>query len=181
MKTNYKKIAKLLTLLLTSIMIATVSADVYDNLFLSANVGVEGLYLVWDKTGIDSGITADIYGAYCTLSGLKAPQGGSRTYSKAIGLNNTGGSATTFDIEVVDVTGSGTTDLDYIFVEIYDGDTLKGTLTVWQGGSKGTTPVSGLIINAGGAWRLQWKIAWKETADTSDAVTVSLKITTPSP
>jgi hypothetical protein len=180
MKTNYKKIAKLLTLLATSMLIATVSAAIYDNLFLNAEVGVEGLYLVWDKTGIDSGITADIYGAYCTLSGLKAPQGGSRTYSKAIGLNNTGGTETTFDIEVVDVTGSGTSDLDYIFIVIYDGTTLKGNLTVWENGAKVTSPETGLSIGAGAAWRLEWHIAWKSSADTSDSVTVSLKVTTPS-
>jgi hypothetical protein len=143
---------------------------------------VEGLTLVWDDTGIDSGLSANIQGAYCTLSGLKAPQGGNRTYSKAIGLNNTGGTGTTFDIEVVDVTGSGTDDLDYIFVEIYDGsNVLQGNLTVWEGGQKGTTPVTDLTIGANAAWRLQWKIAWKSTADTSDAVTVSLKVTTPSP
>jgi len=181
MKTNYKKIAKLLTLLAISMLIATVSATIYDSLFLSASVGVEGLYLVWDDTGIDTGLSAHIQGAYCTLTGLKAPQGGNRTYSKAIGLNNTGGTDTTFDIEVVDVTGDGTGDLNYIFIEIYDGSTLKGNLTVWEGGHKGTTPVSDLSINANGAWRLQWTIAWKASADTNDAVTVSLKVTTPSP
>ncbi|MBX5321632.1 MAG: hypothetical protein QHH12_03075 [Candidatus Bathyarchaeota archaeon] len=167
---------------MTSVLIATVSAAIYDSLFLSAGVGVEGLSLVWDDTDIDSGLSATIQGAYCTLSGLKAPQGGNRTYTKAIGLKNTGGTSTTFDIEVVDVTGSGTTDLDYIFVEIYNGsDTLQGNLTVWENGAKGTTPVTDLTISAGDARRLQWKIAWKATADTSDTVTVSLKVTTPSP
>ena len=182
MKPNIKKTLKLATLLMTSVLIATVSAATYDSLFLSADVGVEGLTLVWDDTGIDSGLSANIQGAYCTLTGLKAPQGGNRTYTKAIGLNNTGGSATTFDIEVVDVTGSGTTHLNYIFVEIYDeSDALQGNLTVWENGAKGTTPVPNLSIGAGAAWRLQWEIAWKTSASTDDSVTVSLKITTPSP
>jgi len=180
MKTNYKKIIKLSTLLVTSMLIATVSAAIYDSLFLSAGVGVEGLYLVWDATDIDSGLSANIQGAYCTLSGLKAPQGGNRTYSKAIGLNNTGGTSTTFDIGVVDVTGDGTGDLNYIFIEIYDGSTLKGNLTVWEDGQKGTN-VQDLSIDANDTWRLQWTIAWKATADTNDDVTVSLKVTTPSP
>jgi hypothetical protein len=182
MKTNYKKIIKLSTLLVTSVLIATVSATIYDSLFLSAEVGVEGLYLVWDDTGIDSGLSADIKGAYCTIYGLKAPQGGNRTYSKAIGIKNTHSSdSITFDIEVVDVTGGGTSDLNYIFVEIYDDTILKGNLTVWQNGAKGTTPVTNLEITAGDSWRLQWKIAWKPSADTNDYVTVSLKVTTPSP
>lgn len=180
MKTNIKKIVKLLTLLAISMLIATVSATIYDSLFLSAQVGVEGLTLVWDDTGIDSGLSADIQGAYCTLTGLKAPQGGNRTYSKAIGLNNTG-AATTFDIEVVDVTGASTNHLDYIFIVIYDGTTFKGNLTVWENNAKGTQPVENLSIGAGAAWRLEWHIAWQTSAQTTDSVTVSLKVTTPSP
>jgi hypothetical protein len=179
MKLNYKKSLKLLTLLVTALLIATVSAEVYNYLSLSAIVGVEGLTLVWDNTGIDSGLSAAITGATCTLSGLKGPVGGTRTYSKAIGLNAT--ADTTFDIEVVDVTGGGTGDLDYIFIEIYDVSSLKGNLTVWQNNAKGTTPVTDLSITANAAWRLQWTIAWKTSADTSDTVTVSLKVTTPSP
>ncbi|MBS7616951.1 hypothetical protein KEJ45_07125 [Candidatus Bathyarchaeota archaeon] len=180
MKPNYKKILKLTTLVITSLLIATVSAEVYNNLFLTASVGVEGLNLVWDKTGIDSGVLADISGATCTLSGLNAPKGGSRTYSKAIGINAT--ATTTFGIEVVSVTGDGTSNLDYIFIEIYDGsNNLKGNLTVWNEGAKGNTPVQNLSINANEAWRLEWHIAWKTTAAESDSVTVSLKVTTPSP
>jgi hypothetical protein len=179
MKTNIKKSLKFAILLISSLLIATVSATIYDSLFLSASVGVEGLNLVWDDTGIDAGLSATIQGAYCTLNGLKAPQGGNRTYSKAIGINAT--SATTFNIEVVDVTGGSTSDLDYIFIVIYDGTTFKGNLTVWEGGSKGTTPVPNLSIGANAAWRLEWHIAWKTSAETSDSVTVSLKVTTPSP
>jgi len=182
MKTNYKKLLKFVTLLATSLLIATASAQVYDYLFLSAGVSVEGLYLQWDAEGIDDGLTASIQGAFCTISGLKAPQGGSRTYSKAIGIKNTHSTESiTFDIEVVDVTGDGTEDLNYIFVEIHDDTTLKGNLTVWQNGAKGTTPVTDLLIAAGASWRLQWKIAWKPSADTGDDVIVLLKVTTPSP
>lgn len=179
MKLNYKKSLKLVTLLVTALLIATASAEVYNYLTLSASVGVEGLALVWDKTGIDSGLSATIYGATCTVNGLKGPVGGARTYSKAIGLNAT--AATTFDVEVVDVTGSGTGDLDYMFIEIYDSTTLKGNLTVWQNNAKGTTPVTDLSIGASAAWRFEWHIAWKTTADISDTVTVTLKVTTPSP
>jgi len=180
MKINYKKSLKFITLLLASLLIATVSATIYNSLFLSASVGVEGLSLQWDDTSIDSGLVANIQGAYCSLSGLRAPQGGNRTYSKAIGLKTN--ASTTFAIEVVDVTGDGTSDLNYIFTEIYDeGNNLKGNLTIWQGGAKGTTPVTDISMDADDVWRLQWTIAWKASADTSDDVTVSLKVTTPSP
>jgi hypothetical protein len=183
MKMNYKKSLKFATLLIASLLIATVSAEVYNYLSLSANVGVEGLTLEWDDTGLDSGLSATIYGATCTISGLKGPVGGTRTYSKAIGLKATANG--TFDIEVVSVTGtggSGTDALDSIVVRIYDeGNVSKGNLTVWASGAKGTTPVTDLQIQNGDVWRLAWEITWKSSAQVGDTVTVALKVTTPSP
>jgi len=178
MKMNYKKSLKFATLLIASLLIATVSAQVYNYLSLSASVSVEGLTLVWDDTGIDSGLSATIYGATCTLSGLKGPVGGTRTYSKAIGLNAT--ADTTFDIEVVSVTGAGTVNLTSIVVRIYDVSNLKGTLTVWASGAPGPK-VQDLSITANAAWRLEWDITWGTSATSGDTVTVALKVTTPSP
>jgi hypothetical protein len=184
MKLNYKKSLKLVTLLVTAVLIATASAEIYNYLNFSAGVGVEGLNLNWDATTIDSGLSADIQGVTCTLTGLKGPAGGTRTYNKAINLTST--ATTTFDIQVVSVTGGGSTDLDSIVVRIYDDSggpsTLKGTLTVFSGGSAGTTPVIDLSMTGADSWRLEWDIIWKTTAEAGvDTVTVTLKVTTPSP
>jgi flagellar hook protein FlgE len=181
-----KKILKIVTLLITAAFIATASAEVYNYLNFTAGVGVEGLNLNWDATTIDSGLSANIQGVLCTLTGLKGPAGGTRTYTTAINLTST--AATTFGIEVVSVTtagGSGTTVLDSIVVRIYDEtgnpSTLKGTLDVFSSGSAGTTPVTGLTMTGADSWRLEWDITWASTATTSDSVTVTLKVTTPSP
>jgi flagellar hook protein FlgE len=186
MKLNYKKSLKLVTLLVTAVLIATASAEVYNYLNFTAGVGVEGLNLNWDDDSIDSGLSANIQGVLCTLTGLKGPAGGTRTYSTAINLTST--AATTFDIEVVSVTtagGSGTTVLTSIAVRIYDDSggpsTLKGTLNVFSGGSAGTTPVTDLTMTGADSWRLEWDITWSASATVSDSVTVTLKVTTPSP
>ncbi len=185
MNAKYKKSLKLLTLLVTAVLIATASAQVYNYLNFTASVGVEGLNLNWDAGSIDSGLSADIDGVLCTLTGLKGPAGGTRTYTTAINLTST--EATTFDIEVVSVTtagGSGTSVLDSIEVRIYDDSptsTLKGTLTVFSGGNPGTTPVTDLTMTGADSWRLEWDITWSSSATVSDSVTVTLKVTTPSP
>jgi hypothetical protein len=171
MKLNYKKSLKIVTLLITAAFIATASAEIYNYLNFSADVGVEGLNLNWDDTSIDSGLTADIQGVLCTLDGLMGPAGGTRT------------AATTFDIEVVSVTGGGTTDLTSIEVRIYDElDALKGTLDVFSSSTAGTTPVVDLAMTGAVTWRLEWDITWASTASAGvDTVTVTLQVTTPSP
>lgn len=182
MNAKYKKGLKIVTLLVTAILIATASAEVYNYLNFTAGVGVEGLDLNWDDGSIDSGLSADIDGVLCTLTGLKGPAGGTRNYTTAINLTST--AAVTFDIEVVSVAGAGAVNLTSITVRIYDEsdeDTLEGTLDVFSGGSAGTTPVEDLSMTGADSWRLEWEIIWAATATTSDSVTVTLKVTTPSP
>jgi hypothetical protein len=182
MNAKYKKTLKIVTLLASAVLIATASAATYDYLNLSAGVGVEGtLTLNWDNTDIDTDLSADIQGVYCTLSGLEAPAGGSRTYSNAIKLTST--AATTFDIEVVSVTGV-TTNLESIVIRIYDEneDQQGGSdLTVWTSGSgAGTTPLTGLSMSDAVTWRLEWEITWGSSAVAgTDSATVVLKVTTP--
>jgi hypothetical protein len=177
-----KKSLKIITLLVSALMISTASATIYNYLNLSAGVGVEGLTLAWNNTSLDSGLSATIAGATCTLNGLMGPAGGTRTYSNAIKLTST--AATTFDIQVVSVTttgGAGIDNLDSIVVNIYDeSDVEQGTLTVFSGGSAGTTPVKNLGMTDAVTWRLEWIITWKTTAVAgTDTITVSLKVTTP--
>ncbi len=179
MDAKYRKSLKLVTLLMTAALIATVSAQVYNYLNFSAGVGVEGLNLNWDDEDIDSSLSATINGVTCTLTGLKGPAGGTRTYHNAIKLTST--APTTFDIEAVSVTGAGSVNLTSIVVGIYDeSNALQGTLTVWDGDSTGL-PVTDLSMTGAVTWRLAWNITWASHASVSDAVTVTLQVTTPSP
>lgn len=182
MNVKYKKSLKIITLLISALLIATVSADVYNYLYVSGAVGVEGLDLAW-ADGTD-GLTYTPAGATCSISGLKGPAGGPRIYSDAVRLVASG--AVTFDIQVNSVTGgvSGdTAQMNSIFVTLYDtvsGD-LKGNLTVWSGGAAGSTPVTDLTMANLDVWRLAWQISWKSTATGSETINVVLKVTTPSP
>lgn len=51
MKTNYKKIVKLATLLLTSILIAKASADAYTYLFMKVGITITSQEVFWIRQG----------------------------------------------------------------------------------------------------------------------------------
>ncbi len=54
MKTNYKKVAKLLTLLVTSLLIATASVQAYQALmYMQGSISVSSKTVVWIKDGIE--------------------------------------------------------------------------------------------------------------------------------
>jgi hypothetical protein len=168
MKINYKKSLKLITLLISAILIATVSATAYSQMFLNATVSVEGLTLKW-MPGTE---TANIVSSTCTLPGLKGTAGQTSIYDDAVEIKNEGTAAVSFSITVQACDGS-TTLLTSIIIELYEGATSKGNLTVWAGGKTGD-PLTGLQIDGGSTWKFRWEITWSDQATTSDSVNVKL-------
>lgn len=182
MKINYKRSLKFVTLLITALLIATVSATIYDYMYLNANVGVQGMTLAW-FSGVDGGSTdagTQISGVTATLTNLKGPPNGTRIYPDPVRLNNTGGSDVSFDL-LIDTVSGNTTYLDSITVRIYNftDDASIKNVTVWSSGGKGSDITGELSIPAGHSWRFQWEITWKATATTEHSVTVNLKIKVP--
>lgn len=179
MKFNYKKSLKFVTLLITALLIATVSAAIYDYMYLNANVGVQGMSLEWvsGDDGTDAGTS--ISGVTATLTNLKGPPNGTRIYADPVRLNNTGGSSVTFDLTIDAITGD-TGQLDSIYVKIYSLNTSSWiqNMTIWANGAQGSG-ANNLQIPTGHLWRFQWEIKWKSTATTSHSVTVNLKLKVP--
>ncbi len=185
MKINYKKSLKFVTLLISALLIATVSAAIYDYMYLNANVGVQGMVLEW-VSGADGGVSdadTQINGVTAALNNLKGPPNGTRIYADPVRLNNTGASTVTFDL-LIDTVSGNTSYLDSIVVRIYNftNNASIQNVTIWSGGVKGTD-ATGLPIPAdlpsGLMWRFQWEITWKATATTSHSVTVNLKLKIP--
>jgi hypothetical protein len=179
MKINYKRSLKFVTLLIASLLIATASATIYDYMYLNANVGVQGMTLAWILGADNATAGTQINGATSTLTSLKGPPNGTRIYADPVRLNNTGGSAITFDL-LIDTVSGDTNQLDSIFVLIYSVNTslLIQNVTVWANGLKGSD-VTGLSIPGNNNWRFQWEITWKATATTANTATVNLKVRVP--
>jgi len=176
MNVKLKKSLKIVSLLATALVIATVSADVYNYMFMNASIGIEGLNLAW--TAGNDGLTYTPQGATCSISGLKGPAGGTRTYYDAVRLTATGNEV--FDLQVNSVTGSDTSQIESIVVRLNDTvtNTIKGTLSVWASGAQGSTPIVGLSMTNGDIWRFEWEIKWKSTA-TTETASVVLKVVIP--
>ena len=180
MKPNYKKSLKFVTLLISALLIATVSATIYDYMYLNANVGVEGMSLAWELGADNSTAGTQINGVTATLINLKGPPNGTRIYADPVRLNNTGGSTVTFDL-LVDTVSGNSVYLDSIVVRIYNvtNDASISNVTIWSNATgKGTGP-TGLQIGSNYAWRFQWEIKWQSTALVSHTVAVYLKIKVP--
>jgi hypothetical protein len=183
MQINYKKSLKLVVLLITSLLIATVSATIYDYMYLTGNIGVQGMSLAWVLGPDNSTAGTQINGVSATLTNLKGPPNGTRVYADPVRLNNTGGSTITFNVTIAGITNSGgvgTSALNSTYVKIYSLNTsaLMGTLKVWENGAQGSD-VIGLDIPADHMWRFQWEVTWMSTATTSDSIAANLKIQVP--
>jgi hypothetical protein len=177
MNAKYKKSLKIVTLLVSAVLIATASAATYNYMYQNATIGVETLELTWTTTGATDATAAGttIAGSTCTLASLEGPAGGTKTYSDPVRLEAT--ATTTFDLNIASITGD-TGDMTSIVVKLYDVvGGLEGTLTVWDG-SQGSD-LTGLTIDLGETWRFQWEISWASGA--SGSVSVELEVEIPVP
>jgi hypothetical protein len=175
MNINYKKSLKLITLLITSLLIATVSATVYTQMFLNARVGVAGLSLKWVE-GTNGNVTCNIVGSTCTLTGLNGYPSQTTIYNDTVIITNAGSSAATFNITTTQCQGS-TNNLTSIYVKIYNStdNSLLHTLDVWENNAIGS-PLTDRQIGAGVTWKLGWEITWYGNATISDYVDVALRL-----
>lgn len=179
-KINWKKSTKLVTLLLSSLLIASASATIYNYMYLDASIGVEGIDLEWVLGADNATAGTQIEGLTATLTNLKGPPNGTRIYGDPVRLNNTDTVNTeTFDLLIDSVSGN-TTYMDSIIVRIYNvtNSASIDNLTVWASGAQGS-PLTSLSIGSLHVWRFQWEITWKSTATTSESVTVNLKVKVP--
>ena len=172
-----RKCLKLLTLLISSLLIAAASATFYGEMYMNTSVGVGGAKtLVWQEGANATVAGTSIDGPTCTLSSLDECQAGFNfTYSDPVGLNNSDSSnAHTFDLTIQDCSGS-TDKLNSIVVKLYDNSTgiLQHTLTVWSSGVQGSD-LTDLSIPLDTVWRFQWEIIWGTEATVADTVSVSL-------
>jgi len=175
MKTNYKKVLKMSILLISSLLIATASASVYTQMFLSARVSVTGASLQWEQ-GSNVNATATITGSTCTIEGLEGYAGQTAIFDDVVRIKNVGSKTVTFNITVTQCSGS-TANLTSIYVKIYNysDNSLLYTLTVWANENIGD-PLTNLQINANVKWTLTWEITWSNSATTSDYVDVALRL-----
>lgn len=91
-KTLFRKEMKLVTLLLTSMLIASASATIYYSLTMESTVttAIPVVKFVAGTDSVNAGATGyDTDGTWVSLAGLKAYPNATLTYDEAIKINNT--------------------------------------------------------------------------------------------
>jgi len=174
---HFRRSAKLLTLLLTSLLIGTASAAVYNYLYMDVTpVKVYKAKVCFDE-GDDAtaaGVTIGTNQTYAEVRSLSGWPNATRVYEDPARINNTDTTKSfTIELKVNSYTGDKT-QVDSFVIKLIDTvEGQKGTLTVTAAGD--TT--GALTIDSSEIWRLQFEIKWKAGARPSHQVQLVLELT----
>jgi len=176
-----KKSLKIAILLLSSLLIAGVSASTYYTMLMTGNVSVSGGNKVYFSPGTDWGSSTmdDTGNQTCTLA-LSGGNGTIATYPDPVTINNTDTVDHTLNLKLASWDGADEAQLNYINITMYNaasGGTQQGSTIylVPTGGGTSVTETDEQTILASGTWRVEWIIYWKPTA-LGQSVTVNLKL-----
>ncbi len=125
MKINYKKSLKLITLLITSLLIATASATVYRYMYIEGTITVGGIKLMWVK-GADVP-DATIVGGTATVS-LNVENNTAVNFTEALFLKNND-TASTYYYNITVTDPLTVTYFETAKLHIYENYTVEGTWT----------------------------------------------------
>ncbi len=172
-----KKGLKLLTLLISSLLIAAVSAQIYSQMFMYSHVTVEGYYVKFAAAGNTTlcGGVVEPGGEEVTFSDMKGRNGSLVTYTEAVNITNGDSVSHNIELKLHEWDGDSQTTLRYINVTMYNeaggpqGDTIH--LVPGTGDVESSTSVS---LPQSGMWRVQWDIFWWANATTTDTIDVTL-------
>jgi len=177
-----RKTLRLLIFLLSALLVMTVSAAVYNYMYMqNSNIAAEAAKVKFTTTGAAdataAGATVGTNGTYVSFNSMAGWPNSTRTYQAAIGIQNTEASPRTIELKfdlVGDWSGQ-TANVESITVIVRNtaGGTQQGTtITVGTAGST-TTAIS---IPASTTWVVEWNIKWKATALSTDKVSVKLTL-----
>jgi hypothetical protein len=184
MKINYKRSLKFVTLLISALLIGTVSATMYNYMYMYATpIGVKSTYDVNFYAGSDTSpaggtITNNLQTV--TFTGMKGSNGTLATYTDAVRICNNATGARSVEVTKDSWTGDTVADLNYVNITLYDSSSgFIGCMSLVPGGKgSGGNSTTGAYNLAGtnAWWRVQWDIFWFANATTSDSVSANLKI-----
>jgi hypothetical protein len=181
MKINYKKSLKIVTLLITSVIIATVAADAYSELFMYGS-GIKitdnrVILVAGTDTSTISTNGVENSGTTVTFDKITIAKSETLTYNETVKIKNNAGIQKTIVLDVTSLTGPFSNNFDYIYITVYDGVTQKGDqIRMLPSGGNVTTTGSIPMPNAA-EWTVQWIIKAKVDATPDDQISLTVKIT----
>jgi hypothetical protein len=180
MEPKVKKIAKLLSLLVSSLLIAAASADVYNYMFMNATVGTKttGMRFVEGTNFADAGGQLLDNNQRVTFSKMNGTIGQLTNYSDPVNIQNNDQTNHVFELVLDSWTGGSQTKLYNITITMYESTTQKGnSIVLVPGEGEGHVTTSGEVtIGPSTTWRVEWLVYWSGNALETDYVQVYLKL-----
>jgi len=171
-KNDKKKLIRLLCFSLTSLLVMTVGAAVYNYMYMQAMpVTVQAAKVIF-QYGTDAtevGTSVGTNGTYVKFTNMSGWPNATRIYENATIILNQD-PAKDFSVQLTcDPLSGSTSFIDALYVQIYDAsNALQGAVDVKAGNSTSFT------ILAGQALRVQWSIKWNANTPAGSTVTATL-------
>lgn len=181
MKLNVKKALKLVTLLLSSAMIAVVSADFYSQMYMKSHISVDvapkDLRFIEGANFTTAGGWLNPSKTVVTFASMTGGQGINKTYYEPVNITNVGTADHVFEMKFDSWTISNSSALEYITIALYDGsNNLKGNMIYLPGNLGGTNSTGDVTIPQNANWRTEWIIRWVSDANGSETVNLTIVI-----
>jgi len=169
MKLNYKKSLKLITLLITSLLIATVSAQAYRFLYIEGTVSISTTGLKWVE-GDSGGSDVTITGSTAAVT-LSISNGTTANFTHYLYLENLDASDYTLIINITSAASSSLYESNGFNMTIYNNSTEAhiDTLDVLT-----TDSYSG-TVTASVVWHITFEVATATDASGSDNFTIQFR------
>ncbi len=180
-KLLFRKEAKLVTLLLTSLLIATVSAATYLSLTMEATVTVyaSDVYFVVGSDNNTAGavLTLDSTNTTATITGLRAYPNATFTYENVTLVRNNATSGTT-NIRLTPSVNPSANPEDFEYVNFMLNGTTARWLNFTSDGStwSNTGTTSWITIPTSTQWPVAIMTKATSGATVSDSVTITIKV-----
>jgi hypothetical protein len=162
------------------LLIASVSANVYTTMYMSAKVGVLSSKIQFvagsDYSATGGSITNNAQ--QVTFSHMNGTIGGNTTYTDPVNVTNIDSSSHMIELQLSSWTGISSTPLYNITISMFDKtNALQGSSIVLVPNGIGQVISTGSVSIEGGAtWRVQWSIFWTGSATSSNSVNVNLQL-----
>jgi len=169
-----RKLLRIFFLLLTSLLIVTASASVYNYVYMQASPISTKTAKVVFANGSDAtaaGTSPGTNGTYVSFTSMSGWPNATRVYENATVIRNVD-SAVDFVCQLSRGSWSGNTGyIDELYVKIYNAaGTWKATLDVKNDNTTSFT------IPHGDNWRVEWRIKWSATAQSTYTVTATIML-----
>jgi len=172
MRLNYKKSLKLITLLITSILIATVSATVYSYMYIEGSGNITGQELKWEL-GTTAPSGASVLGSYVKNLNLTIPMNNPKNFTDCLRIVNENATGITFDLEISSVYGNTSKFTTFNLIVYNSTNNSYATLDVKTQGNKASDLY---IMGSGEKLYIRFEVTPK-TNEASGYITFTVKLT----